>query len=221
LCTLADVEEALATVAEAHSQADVAILQCTTAYPTPPEQANLGAIGTLARAFGVRTGLSDHTMDPVVVPATAVAAGARIIEKHVTLSRSLPGPDHAFAIEPSEMKAMVASVREVDAIDAAERLAFVEARHGRDRVTTMLGHGRKEIMPCEAELYPCDKRSIVALASLSPGDRISTGNVRILRSERNLPPGLHPRHWNDVMGAKVKRSIPAGHGLRWADLLEW
>jgi N,N'-diacetyllegionaminate synthase len=219
LCTLADAQEALATIAAEQPAAGVALLQCTTAYPTPPEQANLGVIATLAAAFGVPTGLSDHTMDCELVPAAAVAVGACIIEKHVTMSRSLPGPDHAFALEPAEMKRMAAAVRDVDATAPAERRALVERRWGRERVAAVVGHGRKEIMPCEAELYPCDKRSIVALRAISPGEPLSIENVRILRSERNLPPGLHPRHWDEVLGARTTRAVAAGHGVNWIDLL--
>jgi N-acetylneuraminate synthase len=220
LCTLTDVEGALSTIRETASDRLVALLQCTTAYPTPPEQANLAAITTLARAFGVACGLSDHTMDPTVVPAVSIAAGGRVIEKHVTLSRKLPGPDHAFAIEPDEMASMASVVREVEAIPPEERMAFVNGRWGREVVAAMLGHGRKEIMPCEAELYPCDKRSIVAMRPLRPGDRLSPDCLRILRSERNLKPGLHPRHWEEIMGAKVVRPVELGVGVTWDDLLD-
>jgi sialic acid synthase SpsE len=220
ISTLADIEEALQTIRAVEPAAQIALLQCVTAYPTPEDQSNLAVIETLRRAFGVSVGYSDHTMDPDVVPAVAVAAGACLIEKHVTLRRDLKGPDHAFAIEPAEMRRLARAVRELDEIAPGERLPTVARRAGEARVRAILGHGRKEIMPCEAELYPCDKRSIHALRDLAAGTILDDGAIRIVRSERNLTPGLHPRHWDEVLGARLNRAVARGQGLRWEHLLQ-
>jgi N-acetylneuraminate synthase len=219
LCTLGEVEEAIATIRSAWPDPEVVLLQCVSAYPLPQDQANLGVIETLRRAFGLPTGLSDHTTDAACVPATAVALGACVIEKHFTLDRGLEGPDHSFALEPDELKALVAAVREVEAVPPAERLAFVERRYGADAVRRASGHGRKEIMPAEAELYPCDKRSIHAIRAIDAGERLTPENLRILRSERNLAPGLHPRYWDVVLGARTTRPLSEGEGLGWSHLL--
>jgi len=217
--TLSDIEEALATITAVRPRATVALLQCTTAYPAPEEEANLAVIGTLSCAFGRPVGLSDHTMDIQAVPAVAVAAGATIIEKHVTASRAQPGADHAFAIEPDEMRRMAAVVRDGERVPPAQREAWAVERVGRDRVARILGHGRKEIMPSEAPLYPCDKRSIVAIRPIAADEELSQENVRILRSERNLRPGLHPRFWEQVLGARLARGVALGDGIRWEHLL--
>jgi sialic acid synthase SpsE len=219
LCTLADVEEALSTIRAARPAAEVALFHCTTAYPTPPGEANLGAIDTLHRAFGVPVGLSDHTLDPELAPAVSVAVGGCLIEKHVTLGRTRPGPDHSFAIEPPEMRRLAGAVRALDALPVERRLDEARRRFGAAPVDAAVGHGRKEIMPCEAPLYPCDKRSIHAIADAPAGAPLSPANVRILRSERNLTPGLHPRHWEEILGARLTRPLRLGEGLTWSHLV--
>lgn len=217
--TLADVEEALRAIRAVNACAQVALMQCVSGYPTPPEQANLAVIETMRRAFGVPVGYSDHTMDCEMVPAVAVAAGAVLIEKHFTLSRDLHGPDHPFALEPAELKTMVRRVREIEALPYAQRISAVQERYGEEAVRAVLGHGRKEIMPAEAEYYPCDRRSIHAIRDIVPGETLSPDNLRILRSERNLTPGLHPRYWEIVLGACAVRPLSVGDGLQWKHLL--
>ncbi len=216
---LSDIEEALVIIRAAHATASVALLQCTTAYPTPPDQANLGAMVTLAQAFGVPVGLSDHTMEVESSAAVSVALGGRIIEKHVTLDRALPGPDHSFAIVPAEMTRLAQAVRAIERLPEADRLAKVMEQYGETLVRALRGHGRKEIMSVEAPLYPCDKRSIHALADLQAGAVLSTANMRILRSERNLRPGLHPRHFQEILGARLQRPVALGEGIQWEQLI--
>ena len=219
LCTLADIEEALGTIRGARADTAVALFHCVSGYPTPTDQCNLRAIDTLSRAFGVPVGFSDHTTDPEMVPLTSVAVGARMIEKHFTLDRSLPGPDHPFALEPGELRRMVQAIRAIEAIAPEQRLQEVERRFGQESVRTALGHGRKEIMPVERALYPADKRSLHAIRAVAAGDRLSEDNIRILRSERNLTPGLHPRYWEVVLGARLAQPLELGAGLRWTHLL--
>jgi len=218
MASLGDIEEAVAVLVEAGAT-DVALLQCTTAYPTPPEDANVAVVATLASAFGVRAGLSDHTMDPVAAPMVTVAVGGSVIEKHVTLSRTLPGPDHPFAIEPAELTALVDGVREVEARDPADRLAHARSRLGDGVVDRLLGSPRKVVAPSEAEMALCDRRSLHALTDLAPGDVLGPDNVGILRGERNLRPGLHPRYAPVVFGSPVRRPVAYGDGIEWADVL--
>jgi N-acetylneuraminate synthase len=220
LCTVGEIEEAIATIRSVWPDPDLVFLQCVSAYPLPSDQANLGVIDTLRRTFGVLSGLSDHTTDVDCVPATSVALGGCVIEKHFTLDRALKGPDHSFALEPNELGTLVAAVREVEAVAPTDRLGFVERLYGFDEVRRATGHGRKDIMPAEAELYPCDKRSIHAIRAVAAGARLSAENLRILRSERNLTPGLHPRYWDVVLGAKTSRPLAEGEGLDWSHVLQ-
>jgi len=220
LSTLSDVEEALQTIRAEWPAAAVVLLQCVATYPLPLEQCNLNVVRTLAEAFGVPVGFSDHTTDHESVPAIAVAAGACVIEKHYTLDRTLPGPDHSFALVPNELRGMVRMIREVESIEPERRLASVSKRLGEARVKGILGHGRKEIMPSERELlyYPNDKRSIHAIREICSGEVLSTENMRILRSG-DLTPGLHPRYWQIVLGAVAVRDIAEGTGIAWEHIL--
>jgi sialic acid synthase SpsE len=212
---LGDVEEALTHIYSVWSEAALILLHCVSAYPLQKEQANLKAIRTLQKAFSVPVGFSDHTTDYKVVPSVAYAAGACVLEKHFTLDRTFIGPDHKFALEPDELGSMIKNIRKIDQIEPEDRLNWVNNRFGEEQVKVLMGHGRKEIMPAESNLYPNDKRSIHAIKTIRSGDKISSQNIRILRSERNLEPGLHSRYWQTVLGAIAVHDIPVGQGLRW------
>ncbi len=176
----------------------VTLLQCTSRYPAPPDSLNLLAIPWLQRTFGVAVGFSDHSLDPVVGPVVAVALGATVIEKHYTLSRRLPGPDHPFALEPAELTAMVKAVR-----------LAAQAR----------GHEGKEPVDAERELRAFAVRSIQAIRDIAAGEELVEGvNVDVLRpgSRRR---GLHPRHLDALAGRRAATAIPSGEGVRDADVM--
>jgi N-acetylneuraminate synthase len=215
---LGDIEEALAALATSGA-GEVALLQCVTTYPCPPDEANLDSMSSLRAAFGTTVGLSDHTLDPVAAPLVAAALGASVIEKHVTLSRALDGPDHGFSIEPGELAHLAAALRQLHDVAPESRLAAVTDRLGQPAVVELRGKGGKIVAPSEAALAACDRRSLHAVADITAGDALGPGNVAVLRGERNLRPGLHPRHWDDVQGALATRDVAYGQGIVWADLL--
>lgn len=211
---LGDIEDAL-RACRAEGNGSLAILHCTTAYPTPPADANLNALRTLAQAFGCPVGLSDHTFDPGTAPAMAVALGASIIEKHYTLDRRSPGPDHPFALEPGEVRRMVDEVRRVESMDARERRAYLADP---SRIP-YLGSPRKRPSEAERALAACDRRSIMAIRPIARGDRITAANAAILRAERNLQPGIAPKFWDVIAGRRATRALEAGQGILWDHLL--
>lgn len=218
MSTLGEVEEAVQTLRNAGAEG-VALFHCVTAYPAPPEDCNLDAIALLSLSFGVPAGLSDHTLDPVAAPLVAVALGSALVEKHYTLSRSLSGPDHAFAVEPGELRTLVDELRALEQIPADDRLEAVEARLGEERVCTLRGQARKAVTPSEAALASHDRRSLHATADIAAGDRLGAQNVAILRGERNLRPGLHPRYWSVLEGVRAARNVEYGQGVTWEDVL--
>jgi N-acetylneuraminate synthase len=118
------------------------------------------------------------------------------------------------------MRQLSESVRAIEAVPCEERIDAVSRWFGEDRVRSVLGHGRKEVMPSEAMLYPCDKRSLHASTDVDAGTILSSANVRVLRSERNLSTGLHPRYFEQVLGARTSRPIRRGEGIRWEHLIQ-
>lgn len=212
--TLADMEAALAA-ARREGCDDVAFFQCVSCYPTEPADANLRVIPTLKQAFGVPVGWSDHTTHPLAAPRLATALGANLIEKHYTRDRSQDGPDHPFAIEPNELAEMVAMVRQLSAASDAERGALLD-QHAN---APYLGSPIKRVTEAEAELAACDRRSLFVIADMAAGDAITSDNVRVLRAERNLAPGIDPCFWDIAEGRHVVRDVPLGRGLVWDDLL--
>lgn len=166
----------------------LALLKCTSAYPAPADEMNLRAIPALAEMFGVPVGLSDHTLEPISAIA-AVALGACIVEKHLTLDRGAGGPDSAFSLEPAEFAATVRALRTVEAA---------------------LGTGELAIGPSEARSRQF-RRSLFATADIEPGEPLSEANVRSIRPAGGLPPKELPR----VLGRRAKCRIPRGTPLAW------
>ncbi len=211
--SLADIEGALSILGKERS----AILHCVTAYPAPEADYNLRLIENLGRLFGVKVGVSDHSVDPIFVPTVAVAMGAVAIEKHVTLSRRDKGLDDAIALEPAAFADMVVAIREAQAQrPPVEALA---QRFGEDRLRRVLGDGVKRLAPSEAQNYGRSNRSIMAIRDIAPGEVIGPENAAILRSEKNLTPGLAPAHWDTIQGARATVRINDGEGIRWEQLL--
>jgi pseudaminic acid synthase len=182
-----EIKEAMQGARQAGAT-QVALLKCTSAYPAPPEEMNLCTIPEIMRRFSVPVGLSDHTLG-IAAPVAAVALGACIIEKHLTLSRSLPGPDSPFSLEPHEFKAMVDTVR------VAEK-ALGNAQ---------FGCGPKE------EASRAFRRSLFVVADMEQGEAFTQANVRSIRPGN----GLHPRHQAEVLGKTAARQIKRGTPLSW------
>jgi len=190
MATIEEIEEAIGTARRAGAT-QIALLKCTSAYPASADEMNLGTIPELARRFGVPAGLSDHTKG-IAVPVAAVALGARIIEKHLTLSRSLGGSDAEFSLEPQEFKEMV------EAVHVAEKA---------------LGSVHFGPTPRE-ESSLCFRRSLFVVQDMEQGEFFSTSNVRSIRPSQ----GLHTRYLPQVLGKRAARPIERGTPLSW-DLL--
>lgn len=176
---------------------DLTLMQCTAKYPAPPQAMHLRTIPWLKQAFHVSVGLSDHSLNPFSAPLAAVALGATVIEKHFTLDKTFKGPDHAFALDPQELKQLVSCVREVE---------------------LMLGSSLKKVRPEEEELYLFARRGIQALQDIRPGDKLIEGkNMAILRPGKQTR-GEHPKHLKEIEGKVAKNFIAAGSGIHLNDL---
>ena len=159
----------------------VTVLHCTTEYPAPFEEVNLRAMNTIGRAFGVRVGYSDHTQG-IEVSLAAVALGATVIEKHFTLDRRLPGPDHAASLEPDELSALVRGIR---------------------RIEMALGQHRKFLTFSEAANVAAARKSIVAARPILSGDVFSDANLTAKRPGT----GISPMRWDEVVGRSAPRDF--------------
>ncbi|MDD3828050.1 MAG: pseudaminic acid synthase [Anaerolineae bacterium] len=191
MATLNEIDEAVRAAREAGAQ-QIALLKCTSAYPAPPEEMNLRTIPHLAAAFDLPVGLSDHTLG-IAAPVAAVALGACIVEKHFTLSRSVPGPDSAFSLEPHEFRAMVQAIRE------AERA---------------LGDVSYEVTGREAASRVF-RRSLFVVHDVKAGEILTADNVRSIRPGN----GLHTRYLEQILGRRARVDILRGTPLSW-DLVQ-
>lgn len=184
--TLADVERSVQALREGGAT-DITLLHCTTNYPCPYENVNLRAMDTLATAFGLPVGYSDHTMG-IEVPIAAVARGACVIEKHFTLDRSMEGPDHVASIEPDELKAMVDGIRKIE---------------------VALGDGLKQPTAAEREISKVVLKRIVAAKSIPCGKVIDDDDICVKRNDTGLPASA----WDILVGTKARRDYGVDEGI--------
>lgn len=187
IAELKDIELAIkACKAEGNNQ--IALLKCTSSYPAPFEEINLRTIPDMQKRFNTVVGLSDHTLG-ISVPIAAVSLGARIIEKHFILDKSIGGPDAAFSIEPKEFQQMVESVREVEK-SLGEVTYDVNDKVKASRVFA---------------------RSLFVVQSVKKGDRFTRENIKSIRPSN----GLHPKHYEEILGKQAKTDIEKGTPLSW------
>lgn len=177
---MGEIEAALLSLERAGTpRALITVLHCTTEYPAPMDEVNLRAMQTIGSTLGVRIGYSDHTTG-IEVAIAAVALGATIIEKHFTLDRNMAGPDHRSSLEPTELKAMITAIRNIE---------------------LALGDGIKSTGESEARNRAVVRKSIVASRTIKAGERFSTENVATKRPGT----GLSPMRWDEVIGAVSTR----------------
>jgi N-acetylneuraminate synthase len=193
MATLEEAREALQWISAARGGLEgVTLLHCTSAYPASDDALNLRALATMARELGVAIGYSDHSLG-IEAALAAVAVGATVIEKHLTLDRTLAGPDHAASLELAEFGRMVRGIR---------------------RVSAMLGDGVKAPRPEEQDAARVARRSIVAAVDIPAGARVEASMLACRRPAT----GIAPRDWDQVVGSIAVQAIPAGSLLTWQQL---
>src|ERR1017187_3834910 len=191
MSTLGEVEEAV-HVLQSAGASQLTLLHCVTEYPAPYAEVNLRAMQTLKTAFGLPVGYSDHTPG-IDITVAAVALGAEVIEKHFTLDRSLPGPDHAASLEPSELRQMVEAIRHVEAA---------------------LGTGIKAPAPCELPNISVARKSLVAFRPLPAGHRLTAGDLDIKRPGNGLAPKMIPA----LIGRTLRAALDKDEVITWDHL---
>ena len=182
MATLCEIESAIDVLEQAGTpRSNITVLHCTTEYPTPMAEVNLRAMRSIQRAFGVDVGYSDHTPG-IEVAIAAVAMGACVIEKHFTMDRKLPGPDHKASLEPDDLVAMVSAIRNIE---------------------IALGDGIKRLTQSEARNKPVMRKSLVASEKIKAGEIFSTTNITVKRPGT----GVSPMRWDEVIGRTASRDF--------------
>jgi N,N'-diacetyllegionaminate synthase len=182
MASLDEIEAAIVVLEQAGTTRDrITVLHCTTAYPTPMADVNLRAMLTIRDTLRVAVGYSDHTLG-IEVPVAAVALGATVIEKHFTLDRSLPGPDHKASLKPEELAAMVVAIRNIE---------------------LAMGDATKQLRPSEAENVLVARKSLVAARAIRAGERFDETNLAVKRPGT----GVSPMRWDEVVGQKARRDF--------------
>ena len=192
MASLGEVEKAYNTLVSSGARS-VALLHCTSSYPAPFDTLNLKAIHTLKKAFKTHVGYSDHTIGSEASVA-AVALGAEIIEKHFTLDKKLPGPDHIASMEPKELKEMINQIRNIE---------------------KALGDGVKQIQNIEVETKKVVSKGVYIKDSLKEGSIISIDNVLFMRPVGEIPANF----FEQIEGKKISRNIDKGEPLKWKDII--
>ena len=190
MSSLGDIESALTVLEQAGTlRSQITVLHCTTEYPAPFDEVNLRAIKTISNAFGVSVGYSDHT-DGITVPIAAVAMGAMVIEKHLTIDRYLPGPDHKASLEPDQFTDMVRAIRVVE---------------------QTLGDGIKRATPSEIPNRLIARKSLVASQPIKKGELFTEVNI----TSKRPASGISPMHWDDLIGRISSRSYLPDELIEW------
>ena len=180
MSNIPEIESAIKALEQAGTlRSNITVLHCTTEYPTPMCDVNLRAMQSIQTELSVAIGYSDHTLG-IEVAVAAVAMGATVIEKHFTLDRTLPGPDHKASLEPAELKTMVSSIRNIE---------------------LALGDGVKQLAPSEAKNILVARKSIVASKDIQIGEIFSTENLTVKRPGT----GISPMRWDEVIGLTANR----------------
>lgn len=203
----------------------VSLLHCITSYPAPETEYNLKIIETLEHTLNIKCGVSDHSLDPVLVPALSIACSGSIIEKHITLSRQTMGLDDPVALEPEQFALMVHVVHQSEVtlkhygyeLGYKRILEQISEQFGTEKVLAVIGDGVKKLAPAEQANYGRTNRSLHFLENMKKGSIIKAEDIGVLRTEKILTPGLTPDYLEKVIGSILLKDVTAGAGVQLED----
>lgn len=220
---LKDIEAAL----EILGKENVALLHCVTAYPAPEDDYNVRLVSTLREIFGVETGISDHSLDAILVPCLAAAEGAACFEKHITLSKKTSGLDDPVALEPEQFSQMTQALRQCEAAlnhygrerGRQEIINQISMQYGSERVEKVLGSGVKNLAASEEKNYGRTNRSLRYMNTCSCAHVLQESDVGVLRTEKILMPGIPPEFFERVIGKRLVRNVESGDAVCLEDFM--
>lgn len=218
---LADIERAVGCLENAGLSADMrALLHCVTAYPAPETDYNTAVLRSLSILFGCAVGISDHSLDSAAVPIAGLLSGSCIIEKHICLSRGDAGLDDPVALEPDQFSRMSNILRELTGQSCND--IYETARgygYSKDFLHRIIGSGKKELAAAEKDNYGKTNRSLHYVKDLSKGTMLSTADIVVLRTEKNLTAGEVPDYLHHFIGAILQKDVSAGAGAVLDDII--
>lgn len=211
--TLQETAEALYAIkGEGNNQ--IVLMHCIAKYPCPLNSVNLNVIKTLQFAFpDIVIGYSDHSSEPIEAPCAAAALGAKMIEKHITLDRKLPGPDHSFALDPTELKQMVSEIRKTEEMMKQGKKINIDPQ--------LLGSSERKTYDIEKSVREFAFRTIFAIKNIKKGDALTKENIAVLRPGEKKR-GLEPKYYGLLTedgGCCATKNIPLGKSIQWDDVL--
>lgn len=252
--SLGDIERAVSILKSNSSDSDgdsfkknknglapLTLLHCETCYPAPESEYNVKCVKTLAEIFGLPTGISDHSMDPVLVPSLAAVFGATVIEKHITLSRNTSGLDDPVALEAEQFALMAHCARQAEAVlerfrkersaqlnciyrgipeeAVMQAVSQLSQQFDKDLVIKCIGSGIKKLALSEKQNYGRTNRSLHYMHSMKKGQKILEGDIAVLRTEKILSPGIPPEFLSVLEGAVLSKDTEGGAGVQFEDFL--
>lgn len=213
---LSDIENAL----ECFSNTDnLTLLHCITSYPAPETEYNLKLIKNLSSIFGIKTGVSDHSLSPYIVPLLSLYCGATMLEKHITLNNDDLGLDDPVALNIENFKKMTDSIKQAILISNDDLFTELKKHFG-EIVDKTLGSGVKKFAKSEKDNYTRTNRSLRFMKDLSKGDIITLNDIGILRTEKILEVGVHPLFLDNFIGKKITKDIKSGDAVNWSCIIE-
>ena len=206
---------------------NVWLLHCITSYPAPESEYNLKVISTLKEKFNIECGVSDHSLDPILVPCLSIACGGTVIEKHICLSKKDSGLDDPVALEPEQFAMMVHCVHQSETVlnhygkeIGCDRIyKQLEEQFGAQKIKDALGDGIKKLAPAEEANYGRTNRSLHYMRAMKAGEVIKEGDVAVLRTEKVLTPGISPEYLEEVIGKTLVCDVNDGAGVQLNDIV--
>lgn len=215
---LSDIDKAL----EILGTEDVSLLHCITSYPAPESEYNIKLVDNLSKIFGIQCGISDHSMDPILVPSLSTVFGGTIVEKHFTLSRKTEGLDDPVALEPEQFALMVHVINQTEASirhygNEIARLRLIDQlaeQYGKAKVEEVIGSGIKRLAPSELQNYGRTNRSLHYMKDMKKGEVVQKDDIQILRTEKILTPGISPEYKKLLTGSRLTVDVKSGDGVQ-------
>lgn len=214
--TLSDIEKALNCF---EKTSNITLLHCITCYPAPIEEYNISVIENLSKIFGIECGVSDHSVDNLLIPMLTMAFGGTMLEKHITISNLDDGLDDKVALNPQNFKLMCNTLNEFKNASKKEILDYLNKKYDNDLINKAIGNGIKKLAKSEEQNYIRTNRSIHFLKDLKKGQKITEENIAILRTEKILTPGISPEFYDVILNSTLVKNAINGEGLTWSHII--